>query len=697
MRAHRPSQTALQVADYLEADLAPACTAICQHLQRDDAAAPAVWQRLKQEHAGLRAAIIARHPRIADPFTTVEQLLAALPSCIALHAVRNRLVGTVPAESSDVTTTAPALELDPVVQLDSKPAAKCLLALLPALTEVRSLRLRSRALLPPQADAAGPETFCAKLLQGLPQLSALKLDCTYDVARVLPAAARLTGLASLFLCCAHMPVSSVNAWLRPCLEQLTQLRRLAIAPVAPDFSHWLSMDEDAAGRAANMARPSIWGLQIAEGLRGLRALTHLKIQQYYMRTDEARAFGRALRGMTQLRALKLRNMNVDDAEDEIDWMIACEHMLKAIDSLQLRALNVKKWEIEMPFQQFVCMLACMPAHTLQRLGISRRGDHAHDQRRPLMQQLARFSSLEVLDVTYFMTYLFKSSQEAADEAQALQSLAGMRALIMRNNAKHFIGRGAAAAMATQHATWHAEAVATFVAAAAQHWPALQHIALVNCWFTDGAMRPFTVALRNCVELRVLTLHGVCISSAGEQALAAALPALTQLRAFTLSGDFTEFGGLPSSDAALLVPGLAQLRCLRLLSINGTTMSAATAAALLRVCPGLAELRELSLACNSVLAHSLSGLAVPEVASSLRACTGLLCVDFTTRSAPAPEACEQNDELADEQFGRLLTFLGEEGLPFAQHGPAAGKLVRRAPGVLHTLARLRSSLYVEDMW
>lgn len=129
--------------------------------------AKAVYQRLKEEAAGLRATIIAAHWALT-PLISLSQQLQIIPRCAHVHVLWYQL--RRPCLRPEGSWPAPSLFCD----IDAARVTKCLAPLLPAMAELPAIQLislsafvkrHSNATLPPRAQA-----FCEQVLQALTSL-----------------------------------------------------------------------------------------------------------------------------------------------------------------------------------------------------------------------------------------------------------------------------------------------------------------------------------------------------------------------------------------------------------------------------------------------------------------------------------------------------------------------------------------------
>ena len=161
----------MQVADYLRAsNFGELAASVAKTLDRKNPQANAVYQRLKREAAGLRAAIIASHWALT-PLLAMAQQFEVIPRCAHVHVVWYHLKQSNEGEAERPGPTFCCKVDDPTI-------VKSLPALLPAMQHVRTLRLLSAGALLRQSESrvlgGKEEALCAQALEILTKLQVSK-------------------------------------------------------------------------------------------------------------------------------------------------------------------------------------------------------------------------------------------------------------------------------------------------------------------------------------------------------------------------------------------------------------------------------------------------------------------------------------------------------------------------------------------
>ena len=313
-----PSPSArMQVADFLVADTGPAARALCATLVRKHADAPHAWRLLKEESAHIRDTVLSHHP-LLNTFAPFASILPQLPKCLGLRAVR-----------SCVRSRA-ALDID----ASSASVAKELPALLPALTDLRSIVVAadvSKA--NPYNDTYASSQPCArgwapltvKALQTLTQLDNVEIrfplvhrergrddagftassDEDKSALAVLIALAACTQLTAVRLNCCAIEWQMLEQALPAVLQALSGLRSLSLEGGGACVEAGVARVDDKAGHVAFMP----CGPDLA-AITALAALTYLRVANWWRTHSGLHSFCAAMRTLRELRAVELPNGGV---------------------------------------------------------------------------------------------------------------------------------------------------------------------------------------------------------------------------------------------------------------------------------------------------------------------------------------------------------------------------------------------------
>ena len=606
----------MQVADFLEADVAPAARAFCAALTCRNRAAPPTWALLKAESPHIRDAVLQHHPVLAARQQSLDDQLAALPKCLGLRAVCAKRTGT----NSDAL----------LLNNGCRTVNLALPALLPALTELREVRMcpdfRGRA----SVVGAGWTALAAAVAQSLTGLTHLMLVCGVTEASesAFSLLTNLTALETLGIVFTRSRTAVLNRKFAPALARLTQLRNAQItgcgaykeSPTDAMLGAVLH-DDDGGGSDACV--------RIAWALAGLTLLTRLELNSWQVDPTEACAIASSLCSLSGLRGVELACIDVSD--DGTGTAAGAMHRIAAaVAALSLTRLNL--WATVRHFSSAAMTRMLSGLTALRRLNLGAMGGKSMPvagggaQVGSFAAALRNLSQLEFLEV---------SADETMDQAAGhVARLTALTCLRCGNDSSG--GRGAGMG-GVPMAIPGGSRIAEFVADAAPGLAALRQLDLAMAMIDDFDMEILACGLSQLTGLQLLQLQEHRMCARGMGALATALtqmPDLRHLDVGMLTGGTHTCG--PDAVSAL-APGLAAATRLRRLRISDAGLRAADVAALAPQLTSLQSLLTLDIAGSRLSSED----AVPAIISLLHVLPALEILDLSDSS------------ISDASFARLL--------------------------------------------